>query len=81
MLLLPFFWRIQFSGVLLERKEELMIVNSNGDEKCSSAVKGWAFVWKEWASRHFQYSVVINLEFSIDWEGSMVWHGRRKKLL
>jgi hypothetical protein len=29
MLLLPFFWMIQLSGMLLESTEELMIVNSN----------------------------------------------------
>jgi hypothetical protein len=32
MLLVPFFWVVKFSGVLMEGKEELMIVNSNGDE-------------------------------------------------
>jgi hypothetical protein len=30
-LLVPLFWMIKFSGVLQERKEELMIVNGNGD--------------------------------------------------
>jgi hypothetical protein len=44
----PFLWMIKFSGTLLERKEELMIVNSNGDENRASMVKGGAFVWEEW---------------------------------
>jgi hypothetical protein len=38
MLLVPFFWVIKFSCVLLEHKEELMIVNSNGDENGDSSV-------------------------------------------
>jgi hypothetical protein len=79
MLLVPFFWVIKFSGVLREHKEELMIVNSNGDENGDSAVKGGAFVWKEWARRQFQCRGVINLDFLIDWE--MVWRRRKKKLL
>ncbi len=74
MLLVPFFWMIKFSGVLLERKEELMVVNSNGDENYASTVKGEAFVWKEWARQQFQCRGVINLDFLIDQEGSMVWH-------
>ncbi len=37
----PFFWMIKFSGVLhYERKGELMILNSNGDENGASTVKG-----------------------------------------
>jgi hypothetical protein len=78
MLLVPFFWMIKFSGVLLECKEELMIVNSNGDELM---VKGGAFVWKEWARQQFQCMGAINLDFLIGWEGSMVWCRRKKKLL
>ena len=40
MLLVPFLWMIKFSGVLLERKEEMMIVNSSGDPNDALAVKG-----------------------------------------
>ena len=40
MLLLPFFWMIKFSGVLHERKGELMILNSNVDMKRAPTVKG-----------------------------------------
>jgi hypothetical protein len=81
MLLVPFFWVVKFSGVLMEGNEELMIVNSNGDENYSSTVKGEAFVWKEWARWQFQCRGVINLDFLIDWEGSMVWCRRKKKVL
>ncbi len=42
MLLVPFFWMIKLSGGLHERKKELMILNSNGDENGASAVKGGA---------------------------------------
>jgi hypothetical protein len=73
---------IKFSGVLLESKEELMVFNSNGDENCASTVKWEAFVWKEWARQQFQSRGVIKLDFClIDWEGSMVWHRRKNKLL
>ncbi len=46
---------IKFSGVLQERKEKLMIVNSNGDKNIVLMVKGGAFVvlWKEWARLQF----------------------------
>ena len=82
MVLVPSFWIIKFSGaVLLERKEELMIVNSNGDENYASTVKGEAFVWKEWTRRQFQCRGVIYLDFLIDREGSRVWQRRKKKLL
>ena len=73
MLLVPFFWVIKFSCVLLEHKEELMIFNSNGDKNGALMVKGGAFVWKEWARMQFQCRGVINLDFLIDREGSMVW--------
>ena len=47
MLLVPSFWMIKFSNaVLLERKEELMIVISNGYEDYALTVKGETFVWK-----------------------------------
>ena len=72
MLLVPFFWMNKFSGVLLERKEELMILNSNADKNGSLAVKGGGFVWTEWVRLQFQCRGVINLDFLIDWEGSMV---------
>jgi hypothetical protein len=80
-LLVPFFWMIKFSGVLLERKGELMIVNRNGDENGASTVKGGGFVWKVWARQQFQCRGVIDLDFLIDQEGSMLWHRRKKKLL
>ena len=70
MLLVPFFWMIKFSGVLHERKGELMFINSNGDENGARTVKGGAFVWKEWVRLQFQCRGVINLDFLIDWEGS-----------
>ena len=76
-----FFWMIKFSGVLHESKGELMILNSNADKNGSSMVKGGAFVWKEWVRLQFQCRGVINLDFLIDREGSMVWHRRKKKLL
>ena len=81
MLLVPFFWMIKFSGVLHEHKGELMILNSNADKNGSLAVKGGGFVWKEWVRLQFQCRGVINLDFLIDREGSMVWHRRKKKLL
>ncbi len=81
MLLLPFFWMIKFCGVLHERKGELMILNSKADKNRASMVKGGAFVWKEWARLQFQCRGVINHDFLIDQEGSMVWHRRKKKLL
>ena len=85
MLLVPFGWMIKFSGVLHEHKGELMILNSNGDENGALTVKGGAFVWSgvrnKWARLQFQCRGVINLDFLIDREGSMVWHRRKKKLL
>jgi hypothetical protein len=81
-LLVPLFWMIKFSGVLQERKEELMIVNGNGDDGASTIKEG-AFLWKvSWARLQFQCRGVIkNLDFLIDREGSMVWRRRKKKLL
>ncbi len=70
MMLVPFFWMIKFSGVLHECKEELMIVNGNGSK---TTIKGGGSVWKEWARLQFQCRGVINLDFLIDREGSMVW--------
>jgi hypothetical protein len=85
MLLVPSFWMIKFIDVLLERKIELMIVNSNGYENHASTLQGEAFVWKEWARRQFQCrgQGAINLDFLIEREGSMVmvWNRREKKLL
>jgi len=77
----PFYWMTKFSGVLQELKEELMIVNSNGDEN-GSTIKGGAFLWREtWARLQFQCEGVIkNLEFLIDREGNMVWRRRKKKM-
>jgi len=77
----PFYWMTKFSGVLQELKEELMIINSNGDGE-GSANKGGAFLWREtWARLQFQCDGVIkNLEFLIDREGSMVWRRRKKKM-
>jgi hypothetical protein len=55
----PFYWITKFSGVLQELKEELMIVNSNGDEN-GSTIKGGAFLWREtWARLQFQCEGVI----------------------
>jgi hypothetical protein len=55
----PLFWMIKFSGVLQEHKEELMIVNGNGDDG-ASVIKGGAFLWKEsWARLQFQSRGVI----------------------
>jgi hypothetical protein len=82
MLLVPFFWMIKFSGVLQEHKEELMILNNNhGIENGASMIKGGAFVWNEWIRLQVQYGGAINLDFLIDWEGSMVWRRRKKKQL
>lgn len=81
MLPLPFFWMIKFSGVLHERKGELMILNSKADKNEASAVKGGAFMWKEWVRLQFLYRGVSNLNFMIHREGSMMWHRRKKKLL
>ncbi len=50
-MLLPFFWMIKFSGVLHDRKGELMILNSNADKNEASTVKGGASVWKEWLGK------------------------------
>ncbi len=82
MLLVPSFWMINFSGaVLLEHnQEEMMIVNSNGDENYASTTKGEACVWKEWARQQFQCRWVINLDFLIDREGSMVCRRRKTNL-
>jgi hypothetical protein len=81
MLLVTFFWMIKLSGVVLEHKGELMIVNSNRDENYASTVKRVAFVWKEWARPQFQCRGVIDLDFFINRDGSMVWCRRKKKLL
>jgi hypothetical protein len=80
-LCIPLFW-IKFSGALQELKEELMIVNCNGEEN-GSTIKGGAFLWREtWARLQFQCEGVIkNLKILIDWEGSMVWRRMKKKLL
>jgi hypothetical protein len=72
MLLVPSFWMIKFSCVLHERNGELMILNSTADEDGASTVKGGAFVWNEWARLQFQCRGMINLDFLIDHEGSMV---------
>ena len=58
-----------------------MILNSNADKNRSLAVKGGAFVWKEWVRLQFQCRGVINLDFFIDQEWSMVWRRRKKQLL
>ena len=81
MLLVLLFWIIKFSGVLHEHKGELMILNSNADKNGSSMVKGGAFVWKEWVRLQFQCRGVINLDFLIDQEGSMMWCRRKKSRL
>jgi hypothetical protein len=82
MLLISNFWMIKFIGVMLASKEELMAVNNNGDENYAPTVKWEACAWKKWARWQFQCRAVINLHFClIDWEGSMVWSRRKKKLL
>ena len=79
MLLVPFLWMIKFSGVLLERKEEMMIVNSIGDPNDALTVKRETFVWQEWARRQYQCRGVINLDFWINLERSVVGCRRKKK--
>ena len=73
-MLLVLFWMLEFGGVLVEHKEELMSVSRGGEENVAVMVTGGGSVWTKWARRHSQCGGETNLlDFLIDREGSMVW--------